>query len=325
MRNRLWALVFVIAAFAQAHADAVALLLEEPVGVIGSFLPSGHSAVYLTRVCAASPTRLRRCELGEAGVVVTRYPKIGGYDWLAIPLLPYFYAVESPQEIPPVASARSVAALIDEYRRGHLLEIVPRDAEGRAPKGAWDQLIGSAYDRKIYCFRIVTSQEQDDAFIKQFNNQRNKGHFNPLFHNCADLTRTVINFYYPHAVHRNVFADVGITTPKQVAKSLVGYCRHHPDVPCSSFVIPQVPGSIHRSEPAQGMLEVLVKTKKYVIPLAILSPPVTGGIALLYLTEGRFNPKSEVEVFDIAHAVQPQSASVETSMVAAPEARKGVF
>jgi hypothetical protein len=318
MRNRLWALVFVMAALSHAHADAVALLLEEPVGTFGSIFPTGHAAVYLTKVCVASPTRLRRCELGEAGVVITRYPRIAGLDWLAIPLLPYLYAVESPQEILAVASAQSVAALKDEYRRTHLLEIVPGDAEGRTPKGAWVQLIGSAYDRKIYGFRIATSQEQDDAFIKHFNNRRNKGRFNPLLHNCADLARTVLNFYYPHAINRNFFADAGITTPKQVAKSLVSYCRHHPNVPCSSFAIPQVEGSIHRSEPAHGVFEMLLKTKKYVIPLAIMMPPITGGLALLYLTEGRFNPEDNAEVFDIARALQSQSASVETSMVAAP-------
>jgi hypothetical protein len=155
--------------------------------------------------------------------------------------------------------------------------------------------------------------------IKHFNDQKNQGQFNALFHNCADLARTILNFYYPDAVHRNLFADADITTPKQVAKSLVSYCRHHPEVPCSSFAISQVPGSIRRSEPAHGVLEVLVKAKKYVIPLAIVSPPVAGGIALLYLAEGRFNPKSNAETFDIGRAVQPQSAGLETSMVAAPQ------
>ena len=307
-----------MAAFAHAHADAVALLLEEPSGMTGQFFPSGHVAVYLTRVCAASPTQLRRCEAGEAGVVVTCYPRIAGYDWLAIPLLPYLYAVGGPQEIPEFADAQSVAALKDTYLRAHLLRIAPSDAEGRAPKGDWVQLIGSAYDRKIYGFQIATSQQQDDAFIEQFNNRRNKGHFNALFHNCADFARSVLNFYYPHAVHRNIFADAGIMTPKQVAKSLVSYCRHHPDVPCSSFVIPQVPGS-PRGEPARGLLEALLKTKKYLIPLAILSPTVTGSIAVVYLTKGRFDPKHNDGVFSISRVVQPEAASAETSPVADTE------
>jgi hypothetical protein len=314
MRNKLWVLVFVLAAFAQAHADA-AFLLEEPFGRFGSFNPTGHAAVYLTRVCAASPTRLRRCEPGQAGVIISRYYKVAGYDWLVIPLLPYVYAVDSPQDIPRFADAQSVAALRDAYRRDHLLAIAPSNAEGRAPEGEWVQLIGSAYDRKLYGFRIETSPGQDDAFIKQFNNQKNTSHFNLLFHNCADFARTVLNSYYPHAVHRNLFGYAGITTPKQVAKSLVSYCRHHPDVMCSSFAIPQVSGSIHRSGPADDLFEALLNTNKYVLPRAILHPVVTDSLAVARLIEGRFNPRRNAAVFDVDSAVQPQWAETAIPMV----------
>lgn len=314
MRNRLWVIVFVLAAFAQAHADA-AFLLEEPFGMFGSLNPTGHAAVYLTRVCAASPTRLRRCERSEAGVIISRYYKIGGYDWLVIPLLRYVYAVDSPQDIPRSANAQSVAALRDAYRRDHLLAIAPSNAEGRAPEGEWVQLIGSAYDRKIYGFRIATSPGQDDAFIKQFNNQKNKSHFNLLFHNCADFARTVLNFYYPHAVRRNLFADAGIMTLKQVAKSIASYCRHHPDVMCSSFAIPQVSGSIHRSGPADDLFEALLNTKKYVLPRALLRPVVKDSLAVTRLIEGRFNTERNTIVFDVDSAVQAQSAGRAISVV----------
>lgn len=42
------------------------------------------------------------------------------------------------------------------------------------------------------------------------------------------------------------------------------------------FQIPLIPGSIRRSRPADGLAEGLLKTKKYVVPLAILSPAVAG-------------------------------------------------
>ena len=113
----------------------------------------------------------------------------------------------------------------------------------------------------------------------------------------------MVNFYAPHSVHRNFFADAGITTPKQVARSLVGYAAH-PIAEFSSFEIPQIPGSIERNRPADGVAEGLIKSKKYVVPLAILSPVVTGSIAVVYLAEGRFNPKRGVGVFDIARAVR---------------------
>ena len=47
-----------------AHASA-ALLMEEPYGDFGAMNPTGHAAIYLNHICAASPTRLRACHPGE--------------------------------------------------------------------------------------------------------------------------------------------------------------------------------------------------------------------------------------------------------------------
>jgi hypothetical protein len=303
MRKSLWAIIFVVAAFAYARADA-AFFLEEPYGTLGSFSPTGHAAVYLTRICAASPTRLRPCEAGESGVVISRYSKIAGYDWLAIPLLPYLYAVDSAPEIPQSADAQTVAALRDNYRREHLRALAPDNPHGGAPKGNWTQLVGAAYDRKIYGFEIETTPEQDAAFIAQMNRRENTSHFDLFYSNCADFAASVLNFYTPHAIHRNYFADAGITTPKQVAKLFTRYARQHPILELSSFQIPQVAGSIKRSRPVNGVAEALLKSKKYVVPLAILTPEVAGGIAVVYFAEGRFHPKRNTGVFDIARVVQ---------------------
>src|SRR5579871_5713382 len=206
MLKKLWVLLFVVGIFSQAHAD-VALLLEEPYGFFGSVNPTGHAAIYLPDVCADTPTQLRRCVPGEGGVVISRYFKIGEYDWLAIPLLPYLYAVDTLQEIPQSADEHSVALLRDQYRRTHLLEVVPSDENGRPLNGDWVQLVGAAYLRNIYGFRIKTSQEQDDAFIQYFNERKNKTNFSLFFSNCADLAREILNFYEPHSIHRNYFAD----------------------------------------------------------------------------------------------------------------------
>jgi hypothetical protein len=313
MRNSLSVFIFLLAMFAPARAN-IAFLLEEPYGRLGSVNPTGHAAVYLTGVCADSPTELRLCQPGETGVVISRYHRIAGYDWLAVPLLPYLYAVDNLDQIPQSANAQTVAELRDAYRRAHLLSIVPDDADGKTPHGDWYELVGSAYDRKIYGFEIETTTEQDKAFIDHFNNKNNKSHYNLFYSNCADLARDVVNFYAPHSVHRNFFADAGITTPKQVAKSLVAYSRRHPIAELSSFEIPQIPGSIVRSKPADGVAEALLKSKKYVVPLAFLSPAVTGGIVVVYFAEGRFNPKRNATTFDIVRAVQPQPARSSPSM-----------
>src|SRR5271155_3042052 len=82
-----------------AHAGAT-LLLEEPYSYDGAFAGTGHVAVYLSNVCSESPVILRRCDAGESGVVLSRYDGVAGYDWIAIPLISYLYAVDRPEAVP---------------------------------------------------------------------------------------------------------------------------------------------------------------------------------------------------------------------------------
>src|SRR4051812_29910134 len=89
----------VLALSALSHAS-VTLLLEEPYGKLGFFTSTGHAAVYLSGVCAETPVLLRACVPGETGVVLSRYDGVGGYDWVAIPLIPYLYAVEHAEDVP---------------------------------------------------------------------------------------------------------------------------------------------------------------------------------------------------------------------------------
>jgi len=156
----------------QARAD-VTVLLEEPYSYDGAFAGTGHTAVYLTRVCAASPTLVRRCKPGESGVVISRYNRIGGYDWVAIPLLPYLYAVAKPEDIPLYADSKLVGFLRDQYRRRYLENLAPDNPSGEIPGGDWNQLIGSAYDRTSYGFQIETTAKQDDDLIRWLNSGPN--------------------------------------------------------------------------------------------------------------------------------------------------------
>jgi hypothetical protein len=291
-----------------AYAGTVALLLEEPYGEFGEFNPTGHAAIYLSGVCADTPTHLRRCEPGEAGVVLSRYHKIDGYDWLAIPLIPYLYAVDDPAKIPASADARMEMRLRDEYRREHLMDIAPDQPVREIPNGEWIQLVGESYDRKIYGLAVATQPDRDDALIARFNDRRNVSRFNLLFNNCANFAESVLNFYYPHAVRRNFIADAGLMTPKQAARSLTEYGKRHPGMDLRTFVIPQVPGSIHRSTPVDGVLESLVKSKKYVLPLAVLHPAVTGTLIAAYWGNGRFHPNAKATVFDPERDETPMQA-----------------
>ena len=294
----LTALVCIVAAKGVAHASA-ALFMEEPYGAFGAMNPTGHAAVYLNHVCADSPIVLRPCHDGEYGVVISRYHKIDGYDWIAIPLIPYLYAVDSVDDIPTSVDRARVAELRNAYRRQHLLSLAPDAPKDDPPKGEWTQLIGASFDRKIHGFQVDSSTEEDLHFIALFNDRRNVGHFNLLFHNCADFSRVVLDTYLPHAIHRNFIADVGLMTPKQVARSLVAYGKRNPSVNMSAFVIPQVNGTVPRSHAVDGVAESLVKSKKYLLPMAVFAPEVTGGVVVAYLVDGRLKLPKGAAVFSI--------------------------
>jgi hypothetical protein len=229
------------------------------------------------------------------------------------------YAVDDVSQIPATADREQVAALQDVYRREHLIEIAPDNKKGQAPKGEWTELVGESYIRTMHGFQVDSTAEQDERFMAIFNDRRNVGHFNLLFHNCADFSRVVLDIYLPHAIHRNFIADVGLMTPKQVARSLVKYSQKDPDVHMSAFVIRQVPGTIPRSHPADGVAESLVKSKKYLIPMTILAPEVTGGVVVAYLADGRLKLPKGTPVFNIGdEETGPSTPSAEPVRQAMP-------
>jgi hypothetical protein len=289
-------MVLACALFAGASAT---LLLEEPYGKLGFFTATGHAAVYLSGVCADTSLVLRRCAPGETGVVLSRYDEVGGHDWVAIPLIPYLYAVERPEDVPLFASARMVAFLRDRYRRKYLEDIAPDVRNGETPGGNWYQLVGSSYDRTIYGFEIQTTPEQDEALIRKYNASPNQSHFHLISNNCADFAKGVLNFYYPKALHRSLVADVGITTPKQTAKMLTRFSAHHPELQFSRLIISQVPGSMPRSTNVHGVVESFFKAKKYIVPSVVVSPLFAGCLAAVYVGTGagHFEPGRDARVF----------------------------
>ena len=277
----------VVWAPAQLRAQAT-LLLEEPYSYDGTFAGTGHAAVYLSRVCAESPTALRRCQPGEPGVVISRYHGIAGRDWIAVPFIPYLYAVNRPENVPLVADEKLVKFLRHNYVESIGLT-----------EGPWYQLAGSAYDRTTYGFRIATRPEQDDELIRILNSAPNRESYRLLNRNCSDFAKQIINFYYPKSVHRSIIADLGVMTPKQAAKSLVHSGKRHPEMQLTTFIIPQVPG-LKRSKPVHGVIESVVLAKKYVTPVLLFHPFVVGTVEAAYWAGWRFNPAKGALIFDVS-------------------------
>jgi len=270
----------------RTHAQA-AMLMEEPFGFFGFLNPTGHDAIYFERICAESPVKLRRCAPGELGAVITRYQGIAGYDWIAMPLLPYLYAAENVSEVPALVDREAVNGLRDKYHDAHLQSLGKDVPRGDDVKRGWSQFVGVAYERRIYAFRFATSEAQDDELIAQMNAGPNRSRFNLLYRNCADFTGTMLNFYFPGTFRRSALPDAGITTPRQISYKLVRYARKHPETEMALFDIPQVPGYRRRSRGNKSIAMTFI-VRGYVVPFAFINPYIAVGVFVDYFVWGRY-------------------------------------
>jgi hypothetical protein len=269
-----------------SHAQA-AMLMEEPYGFFGFLNPTGHDAVYFERICAENPLKLRRCLDGELGAVITRYQGIARYDWLAVPLIPYLYSVETGAEVPSRVDPDMVIRLREKYHEAHL-QILGKDVpRGGDRRRGWSQLVGAAYDRRIYVFRFATTIEQDDALIARLNDGPNQSHFNLLYGNCAGWTGNILNSYFPGTFRRSILPDAGVTTPRQISYKLMRYARKHPETRLAVFDIAQVPGNRRHSHANKSIAMSLI-TSGYVVPLGFVSPYIVAGIVVDYVGWGRY-------------------------------------
>ncbi len=270
-----------------------ALLMEEPYGFFGTLNPTGHTAIYFSRICAETPVKLRRCRPGEEGSVIARYQGIAGYDWVAMPLVPYLYSVEDVPEAPTRVDHATVLRLRNSYHERHM-GMLKRDVfAGNLVRDGWTQLVGVAYERRIYAYRFETTEEQDDAMMERLNDRKNRSHFDLLYDNCADFARSLMNVYFPRTFRRNIFPDAGVTTPRQITYKLVRYAKKHPELELTVFEIPQVPG-YRRMSRANKSVAASLMTTGYAVPLTLLNPYVAGAIFVDYLVRGRYPlvPKS---------------------------------
>jgi hypothetical protein len=323
-----------IIAGARGLSAQAALLMEQPFGFFGTLNPTGHAAIYLSHICADTPVHVRECGPGEDGVVISRYKGIAGYDWVAIPLIPYLYAVGDAGEVPERVDEGTVNRLRDHYHEKSLTMLGEGLPRGNIITGGWTELVGTAYDRRTYAFRFSTTPAQDRELIRRLNNRPNRSHFNLFYNNCADFDRYILRSYFPHKFGRAIFPDAGITTPKLVAHALVKYAKKHPEIQLTVMAIPQVPGYRRDSRSIHGVAESLI-VNGYVIPIVMLNPYVAGGLLADYLIRGRYHlvPKDAVIVGpeNMDALVQPersmltQSPSLEENPSVSSSARSVVL
>jgi hypothetical protein len=311
------ALVFSVFFVPHGNAQA-ALLMEEPYGFFGRLNPTGHDAIYFSHICAETPVKLRRCGTGEMGSVIARYSDISGYDWVAIPLLPYLYSVEDANQVRERVDRATVNRLRNEYHEAHLLSLGENLRKGGFLHGGWSELVGVSYERRMYAYRFDTTQEQDDSFIAVMNRSSNRSHFQLLFNNCADFSRRVLDVYFPGTFHRSAFPDAGMTTPKELTSRLVNYAKKHPEVGLQVYEIPQVPGYRRPSHRNKSISESLITTG-YAIPIVIINPYLAGGLFVDFLTHrsSGFIPKDRRKLAPETLAELTRSGSPEENPVSA--------
>jgi hypothetical protein len=285
---------------ARASADVGVVLNESLDESMDRITGTGHMAVYFSRLCADSPTKLRMCGPGEFGSVMSTYINIGedrSVEWNIVPLNVYLYGVEDPRNRPIFGSFKIKRALEERYRENYLSALCETLSCQTSNKAEWREMVAATLIRGMYFFVVDTSVEQDRQLIEEFNNAPNENHFNGATNNCADFARRIVNTYFPHAASRDVLNDFGMTSPKAVARTFTHYAQRHPELNLRVMHFAQVPGTIKRSSEVRAGTEQLLRSKKLLIPMAVFANEALPVVAASFVITGRFNPNKEFEKY----------------------------
>jgi hypothetical protein len=305
-----WCALVLLLAFAglsRAYGDTGVILNESLDTSVARITGSGHSAIYVSRICPASPVKLRLCAPGEQGSVISNYTTLGEdqpYEWNIVPLSVFLYGVEDPANRPLIGSQKIKHLLEERYRDNFLAEYCASESCRASSKAEWREMVGATISRSLYIFVVKTTEEQDLALIAELNSSENVNHFNGITRNCADFTRKVMDIYFPGAAKPDYINDFAMTSPKAIARSFDHYSLKHPDMELSVLHFAQVPGTIKRSSEARSGTEQLYRSKKLAVPMAIYAPYELGVAAGTYVLTGRFNPVKESEKYPTTKATE---------------------
>jgi hypothetical protein len=282
-------LIFTFPAFAD-----IALLVHEAKGFSGEMTGAGHSAVYLSDVCADPPPFvLRKCRNGETrGAVIATYPDFGSqseYKWFAMPLNVYLYGVEKESQNPIYANGEVRLLTRETIRQKYLSDIVPKSGDGTLPAGRWVEIIGTALNRDLYAFTVKTTPEQDQIFIDKYSILEKGNDFNILYKNCADFTKDIMNLYFPHSSHRDFINDLTMTTPKAITRSFTKYAQKRPELLLFVKKYAQLDGTIMRSFGNRNFTETAFTSKKYFVTQALTKPTMFLWFSGTYFLTGYFS------------------------------------
>jgi hypothetical protein len=293
-----------------ARAD-IGVVLADPTTVgVSVYTHAGHSLVYLSGVCAASPVKARLCEAGEQGSVVTTYPdfrETQAYAWNMVPLSLYLHGSLTPGDR-LLYGSRLIKEALEEHAREGFLQGVCADGHcPQIPHSFWRDLVDANAVRDIFIFAVHTTRAQDQAAVDWLNNGSNVNHYNGFTNNCAVFTRSLVNLIFPHSVHRDFPNDLGMMAPKAAARSFTHWALKRPELGFYSLHFAQQPGALPRSGVAQSGTETAIHMKKYLIPAALIGDhEVAGSFFVAYFLTGRFGVYKEFSHHPSSSAVGPE-------------------
>jgi len=281
-----------------ARADMGLILSEATPKGMSRWTNAGHSAVYLSGVCPASPVKLRLCEPGEPGSVIGNYIRFQEdqpYEWNVVPLNVFLYGVEDQNARPLYGSLELRRALQERFRHDYLAGICFGPPCTTDPEAHWRDMVAESFARGMYIFVVKTTPEQDLRFVAKFNSQPNVNRYNGFTNNCADFASRIMNLYFPKSTRADHLNDFGMTSPKAISKSFAHFAARHPELKYRVIRIPQMPGSLARSSDCRKGTEVAFRSKRWLLPMLLKGPHELVLFATSYMLTGRFNPQREFQ------------------------------
>jgi hypothetical protein len=292
----------------RAYGDAGVILNESLDTSVARITGSGHSAIYVSRICPdGSPVKLRLCRPGEQGSVISNYTTLGEdqpYEWNIVPLSVFLYGVEDPSNRPLIGSQKIKHLLEERYREKFLAGYCDSESCQTSKSAEWREMVAATMNRSLYIFIVKTTVEQDEQLIAEMNAAPNVNHFNGALNNCADFSRRVMNIYFPGAVKPDYINDFFMTSPKAAARSFTHYALKHPEMELTAVHFAQIPGTYKRSSEARSGTQQLYQSKKLLVPMAIFAPHELGAAAGTYVLTGRFNALKESELYPDSEVAQ---------------------
>jgi hypothetical protein len=226
--------IFIVLVLAARLSFAdIGIIVLEPIKTLGYVTRAGHAATYLSNICPdGSPVRMRLCEPGEHGGVVSKHTPIsrnGDYDWAIVPFEEFLNGVPSEDLAPIIATGRLRDAIQARNVDALFGSAIRRPVDGALPDGEWKATLATRFDRTLYLFSIATTRGDDQRIVDAFNRTSNTSHFNFFYDNCSDQARLFFSLVLPHNNISERTNGLTMETPKGLAKALVDLARKHPE------------------------------------------------------------------------------------------------